>query len=354
MIYECDKCTAPLPPGALACPKCGDAFEDAVPADAELPKLGFTAKPDEPTVPVPAPVSPWVQQYYVPDEPPEKVAAPQVKQWLLGTSLLAIVTVGFYAIVHGASGPPAPAAPPVAAPRPTAGKPVAKAAVPPYAPQVLTDADIVDSSPSDVSIMRNQIYARHGYIFRRKSLALYFAKQPWYHPSTHSEKTALASMTGIERRNLTFLARASSPTPAQAPSVSASTLTNDEQEYLAKMRVNATRLGACVLTFSNLCSQHDLQSDDWKINMAASLLEMKQFAEEAKGIDAPPRFAGIKTSYDAAMDDYLYIAATMPRALDAQDGPLLETCSAKLDDAHMFLKQANYEVRHIPGVPVSD
>jgi len=45
MIYECDKCTAALPPGVHACPKCGDAFEDAVPADAEVPSSGFKARP---------------------------------------------------------------------------------------------------------------------------------------------------------------------------------------------------------------------------------------------------------------------------------------------------------------------
>lgn len=47
MIYECDQCSKALPPGATACPNCGEAFEYAVPADAEVPrkavKKGFTA-----------------------------------------------------------------------------------------------------------------------------------------------------------------------------------------------------------------------------------------------------------------------------------------------------------------------
>ncbi len=51
MVYECDQCAAPLPPGVRVCPKCGDAFDETVPADAEVPTRGFTAKP------VPAPVS---------------------------------------------------------------------------------------------------------------------------------------------------------------------------------------------------------------------------------------------------------------------------------------------------------
>lgn len=43
MIYECDECSAALPPGLCACPRCGASFEDAVPADALLPKSGFHA-----------------------------------------------------------------------------------------------------------------------------------------------------------------------------------------------------------------------------------------------------------------------------------------------------------------------
>lgn len=46
MVYECEKCAAPLPAGVRACPKCGDAFEEDVPADAEVPSRGFKARPD--------------------------------------------------------------------------------------------------------------------------------------------------------------------------------------------------------------------------------------------------------------------------------------------------------------------
>lgn len=57
MVYECDKCGAALPPGVRACGKCGEAFEDTVPADAEVPKRGFTAASPPPAAP-PAPAAP--------------------------------------------------------------------------------------------------------------------------------------------------------------------------------------------------------------------------------------------------------------------------------------------------------
>ena len=45
MIYECDQCSKALPPGIHACPSCEETFE-AVPADAQVLKRGFTAKSD--------------------------------------------------------------------------------------------------------------------------------------------------------------------------------------------------------------------------------------------------------------------------------------------------------------------
>ena len=41
MVYECDQCNAALPAGARACPRCGELFEEAVPADAVVPRRGF-------------------------------------------------------------------------------------------------------------------------------------------------------------------------------------------------------------------------------------------------------------------------------------------------------------------------
>ncbi len=43
MVYECDQCRAALPAGVFACPRCGEGFDEAVPADAVLPKAGFSA-----------------------------------------------------------------------------------------------------------------------------------------------------------------------------------------------------------------------------------------------------------------------------------------------------------------------
>lgn len=43
------------------------------------------------------------------------------------------------------------------------------------------ESDIASISASDRDIMRNEIYARHGWLFQRQDLQTYFGQQPWYH-----------------------------------------------------------------------------------------------------------------------------------------------------------------------------
>lgn len=44
MIYECEECGSTLTAGILACSKCGQVFDEAVPQDAEAPKRGWQSK----------------------------------------------------------------------------------------------------------------------------------------------------------------------------------------------------------------------------------------------------------------------------------------------------------------------
>lgn len=41
MIYECEQCEKPLSPGVVACPNCGEAFDEPVPLDATIRKSGW-------------------------------------------------------------------------------------------------------------------------------------------------------------------------------------------------------------------------------------------------------------------------------------------------------------------------
>jgi hypothetical protein len=54
--------------------------------------------------------------------------------------------------------------------------------------------------------MRNEIYARHGWVFNRQDLRRYFESQPWYRPGgAQANRLAEAEMSDLERRNVQII-----------------------------------------------------------------------------------------------------------------------------------------------------
>lgn len=68
-----------------------------------------------------------------------------------------------------------------------------------YAP--LTYDDISWMSKSDLRLARNEIYARHGYIFDSNDLQNYFSSQSWYYPDPSYD----GSLTSVEKANVEFI-----------------------------------------------------------------------------------------------------------------------------------------------------
>ena len=65
----------------------------------------------------------------------------------------------------------------------------------------LSQEDIASLSKEELRLARNEIYARHGYVFKSADLQKYFSSQPWYHedPSYHN------SLSKIELKNAQLL-----------------------------------------------------------------------------------------------------------------------------------------------------
>lgn len=63
----------------------------------------------------------------------------------------------------------------------------------------LTVEDLEDKTAADLDIMRNEIYARKGYIFKRKDLQIYFSKQPWYKPTTADHGKVFRQLSAGEK-----------------------------------------------------------------------------------------------------------------------------------------------------------
>lgn len=66
----------------------------------------------------------------------------------------------------------------------------------------LNENDIYGKSAWDLRVMRNEIFARHGYIFKKTELRNYFMSQSWYSPRYSDVSHFLSA---IEKRNVIFL-----------------------------------------------------------------------------------------------------------------------------------------------------
>lgn len=65
--------------------------------------------------------------------------------------------------------------------------------------------DLVENlSRGDLRILKNLIYARHGYIFKNKSWSVYFNNQTWYIPVSEN---VTKDFTEIEKKNIDLLER---------------------------------------------------------------------------------------------------------------------------------------------------
>lgn len=67
---------------------------------------------------------------------------------------------------------------------------------------LLTKKDVENLKKGDLLIIRNTIYARHGYSFKNRTLRVFFDRQEWYVPYTVDIKSEL---TEIELKNIELL-----------------------------------------------------------------------------------------------------------------------------------------------------
>lgn len=63
----------------------------------------------------------------------------------------------------------------------------------------LTVEDLKGKTPAELDIIRNEIYARRGYIFKRKDLANYFGRQAWYKPTTADHGKVFRQLSAGEK-----------------------------------------------------------------------------------------------------------------------------------------------------------
>lgn len=69
---------------------------------------------------------------------------------------------------------------------------------------LLTKKEVENLKKGDLLIIRNTIYARHGYSFKHRPLRVFFDAQPWYIP-VHTD--IKSDFTAIEKKNIKLLLR---------------------------------------------------------------------------------------------------------------------------------------------------
>lgn len=69
---------------------------------------------------------------------------------------------------------------------------------------LLTREEVANLKKADLFILRNAIYARHGYSFKNQQLRAYFDKQDWYIPISTNVKN---QFTELEKKNIALLLR---------------------------------------------------------------------------------------------------------------------------------------------------
>lgn len=70
--------------------------------------------------------------------------------------------------------------------------------------RLLTEDDLAGLSARELKIMRNEIFARHGYIFKTEDMKAHFNSQPWYEGRYDDVSSMLSD---IEIKNVSFIKR---------------------------------------------------------------------------------------------------------------------------------------------------
>jgi hypothetical protein len=75
---------------------------------------------------------------------------------------------------------------------------------PSQATRIISSNELANCDCYQLEILRNEIYARHGRIFKRQDLQQYFGSQTWYYPDP-SNPNGSRGLNKFEQRNATTI-----------------------------------------------------------------------------------------------------------------------------------------------------
>ena len=73
--------------------------------------------------------------------------------------------------------------------------------------KLINEVDLSGLTEEQVSIARNEIFARHGRIFVTKEIAAYFSAKSWYHGTISAAAFSETVFNEYERANVAFISQ---------------------------------------------------------------------------------------------------------------------------------------------------
>jgi len=382
MVYECEICGAALPAGVLNCPKCWKGFDEPVPQDAEVPLRGWQPKSEasdfssitsQSGIKTPATPKIVILQEHHPEPPAmnmptsgsksqrgpspflaqstptaSKPKGKKISPWLVFWAIMFLPITLLYliglAIVKIWKHPTWSVRT-----KSILTVLVAAAAI------TMPINSIVQSVRDQQTAMANQANYVAQQIAEQKKLAeLEATPQGRAKLSAERNQQQLAAAKEAHQRDLAAL-RTGEEAGAKAAKSDKATAANSQQEiksdaettYRMKLAQNVSQLGDCLSTYSDLCKDPKLFDDIWKIQMAASLIDMKRLSQEGENISCPVRFQEVQNRYSEALREYERISDKMPSAVDHRDIEALKDCSARMDHASDLVISASNELKEL-------
>ena len=382
MVYECEICGAALPAGVLNCPKCWKGFDEPVPQDAEVPLRGWQPKSEasdfssitsQSGIKTPATPKIVILQEHHPEPPAmnmptsgsksqrgpspflaqstptaSKPKGKKISPWLVFWAIMFLPITLLYliglAIVKIWKHP-------TWSVRTKSILTVLVAAAAITMP-INSIVQSVRDQQTAMAIQANyaaQLIAEHKRLAELEATPKGRAKL-----SAERNQQQLAAAKEAHQRDLAAL-RTGEEAGAKAAKSDKATAANSQQEiksdaettYRMKLAQNVSQLGDCLSTYSDLCKDPKLFDDIWKIQMVASLIDMKRLSQEGENISCPVRFQEVQNRYSEALREYERISDKMPSAVDHRDIEALKDCSARMDHASDLVISASNELKEL-------
>lgn len=138
--------------------------------------------------------------------------------------------------------------------------------------RLLEEEDLEDLDASELEILRNAIYARHGWIFKRDDLREFFSQFSWYEPTTRD-----VTLSSIESKNVSLIKQYEAI--ASSSSASSRSGFNNWDELLDQYE----RYANDYISYLKKAANGDMDAISESVRLIEEIEELSDELDDAKG-----------------------------------------------------------------------